>query len=346
MKNYVGIRARLLVGILGLTLLSLGGTFWWFYTFTERSIRNHFTETANDILSSVDKNINADDLKALIAVDPASFIPGSGDVLDLQYQKIVKWLQLVERVDPRTHTYIYYHDGGAVRFVADSATAGSETTSVQFKEVYPVEDALKADFIAGLSAIHHVNNFQPHPSYFGDSLTAVGPIKNAAVEVVAALGVDIDTTYLYTPLRSSLINLAIVVSLALVILTVAVWLVSGRITRSISVLTAAASQIRSGQYDVDLSMFKKAGYDDEISTTAGVFQTMVEKVYKREQALKQEVMDLQIIIDETQRASQVEDIVDSDFFRGLQAKSRQFRRRKGRTEGESEETPSAPAAVT
>ena len=53
---------------------------------------------------------------------------------------------------------------------------------------------------------------------------------------------------------------------------------------------------------------------------------MVGKVAQREQKLKQQVAELQIMIDETKRQEQVSEIVDTDFFRDLQAKAQRIRR--------------------
>jgi hypothetical protein len=52
---------------------------------------------------------------------------------------------------------------------------------------------------------------------------------------------------------------------------------------------------------------------------------MVGKVAQREQKLKQQVAELQIMIDESKRQEQVQEIVDTDFFRDLQAKARTMR---------------------
>jgi methyl-accepting chemotaxis protein len=344
MKNYFSIRSRLLIGMLALTMLSFGLAFAWFYSFTESSILAHFEETTTDILKSAQKEIAVEDLQPLIAASADSLTPGSGDELDAHYQAVLKWLQLVQKVDPRTHTYVYFYDGSNIRLLIDSSINRSSPGTVQFQEVYPLETSLFPDFLRGLQPpanpekpVIKVNGFKPHTGRFGEQLTAVIPILDSDGHVIAAAGVDVDTTYLYTPLRSSAISLAIAFSIALVIIFIVIWLTAGRITRSLSTLTQAAARIGAGDYNVDLSIFKDVRYDDEISTTASVFEIMVSKVYHREEALKQEVRDLQIIVDEAKRQAQVSEIVDSDFFKVLQAKSNRLRRRASRLEDGSEE---------
>jgi hypothetical protein len=61
----------------------------------------------------------------------------------------------------------------------------------------------------------------------------------------------------------------------------------------------------------------------------------VNKVRQREANLKQQVEDLKIKIDEAKRQKQVSDIVDTDFFRDLQVKAKDFRQRRS-TRSETE----------
>lgn len=51
------------------------------------------------------------------------------------------------------------------------------------------------------------------------------------------------------------------------------------------------------------------------------------KVKEREAALKQQIEELKIEIDQTKRKAQVEEVTDSDFFRNLQANAEKMRRR-------------------
>ncbi|MEM7537802.1 MAG: cache domain-containing protein [Chloroflexota bacterium] len=70
---------------------------------------------------------------------------------------------------------------------------------------------------------------------------------------------------------------------------------------------------------------------DEVGQLTRVFQRMAEQVYAREQRLKQQVKQLQIVIDETKRKQQVEEITDSDFFQDLTQKAGSLRQRRTRS---------------
>ncbi len=64
--------------------------------------------------------------------------------------------------------------------------------------------------------------------------------------------------------------------------------------------------------------------------------------YRREQALRQEIRQLTIVIDETKRRQEVEQIVDSDFFQSLQSRGRSLRmRRAGGTAASATDEPPA-----
>lgn len=67
---------------------------------------------------------------------------------------------------------------------------------------------------------------------------------------------------------------------------------------------------------------------DEISQLAHDFAIMVGKVYMREQALRRQVQELKIEIDESKRSHQVSEIVETDFFKDLQARANNMRVRR------------------
>jgi nitrogen fixation/metabolism regulation signal transduction histidine kinase len=88
--------------------------------------------------------------------------------------------------------------------------------------------------------------------------------------------------------------------------------------------TAAA--IEAGSFDAS-SLDTIGKRQDEFGKLARVFQNMAREVFAREQRLKQEVQKLRIEIDEVKRQQQVDEIVETDFFRDLEAKARTIRDR-------------------
>ena len=58
------------------------------------------------------------------------------------------------------------------------------------------------------------------------------------------------------------------------------------------------------------------------------------QVHEREEALRQQIEELKIEIDQAKLASQVDEVTDTDFFRNLQANAAKMRQRYGNAESE------------
>ena len=68
--------------------------------------------------------------------------------------------------------------------------------------------------------------------------------------------------------------------------------------------------------------------DESISALAAEFATMAAKVKEREEELKREIVQLKIEIDETKRKEDAGEIMQSDFFKDLQARAAQLREKQ------------------
>lgn len=67
---------------------------------------------------------------------------------------------------------------------------------------------------------------------------------------------------------------------------------------------------------------------DELGQLGRIFQTMVTEVLAREAQLKQQIRSLKIEIDKSRKEREVKEIVETDYFRDLQSKAKQMRKRK------------------
>lgn len=82
-------------------------------------------------------------------------------------------------------------------------------------------------------------------------------------------------------------------------------------------------------------------FDENLQQMMASFSSLATaalEAYIREQALRQEIQQLRIEIDESKRQKQVEEIVDTDFFQDLRAKAREMRRRGRQAGGSTPET--------
>jgi HAMP domain-containing protein len=127
------------------------------------------------------------------------------------------------------------------------------------------------------------------------------------------------------------------------ILFLLVYSLSSVITRPITALTAVAERIGEGDYEGVHEQLARTStaklFADETTALSQVFEIMVDKVYQREQTLRRQVEELRIEIDETRRQQDVGEIVETDFFRELQAKARDMRARRDDRQTGSEDVP-------
>jgi len=97
-----------------------------------------------------------------------------------------------------------------------------------------------------------------------------------------------------------------------------------RITDPITNLQAAARRIEAGEYHPsELALL--AARSDEFGQLSGIMQRMAEKIEGRENRLRHQVTELKIEIDRAKQDRDVREIVESDYFKDLRQKAREFR---------------------
>jgi CRP/FNR family cyclic AMP-dependent transcriptional regulator len=95
---------------------------------------------------------------------------------------------------------------------------------------------------------------------------------------------------------------------------------------------AAAVALENGIYKPE-SLDDVAGRSDELGQLAKVFQMMAREVYLREQRLRQKVAELRIEIDEVNKARQVSEITDTEYFQKLKLKAKEIRTKRHKLYG-------------
>ena len=115
------------------------------------------------------------------------------------------------------------------------------------------------------------------------------------------------------------------------ILLVIVFVLARRIVRPVLVITGTAASIEEGSFDVtaDATALDQVKTRlDELGQLARVFQTMAQKVYKREQTLKRQVAELTIEIDQARKERQVAEITETSYFQELTQKAKRLRQQR------------------
>jgi len=87
--------------------------------------------------------------------------------------------------------------------------------------------------------------------------------------------------------------------------------------------------VTQGDYQTtDMSEKSDQYKDDSMSTLAAEFAQMAARVQEREDELRKQVYELRIAIDETKRKKDVEEIIESDYYRNLKKQAKSMRREK------------------
>ena len=191
-----------------------------------------------------------------------------------------------------------------------------------------------ADWLVDGIKLFPKKEFGTYGDQFGRWASGYSPLEGA--EGTAALGVDF-TAQTVNQVREEVrtsVRRAFVIAYPILLLIV-FWF-SNVFTRPIITLTAAAERVGEGDYDVEFEQLIADRYRDEIDVLASVFGIMVEKVYKREQKLRQQVARLRIEIDQTKKQAEVEQIVDTDFFKHLQSRASNLRARRSAAAGDND----------
>lgn len=105
-----------------------------------------------------------------------------------------------------------------------------------------------------------------------------------------------------------------------------VMIIERLIARPILRIAHAAAEMEAEKFEAE-SLTPVARRTDELGQLARVFQEMAEQIKLREQRLKKQVQELKIEIDEAKLKKQVNDIVETDFFRDLASNAQALRQR-------------------
>lgn len=342
---FVSLRTRLMVVFTLLFFLASIGIFIWLYRFAGQVATDNLKRDVGTAALTTALGINGDEHQKLVK---------GGKIDDADYQKISAYLRSVRRTNPKASgLYTYIQDPAnpklvrlivsssvppgqsfsvadeMVRNLAPSSCRLSQTNRPSLGEVYDP---------AGSRMINALSEATVDEGTFKDSwgtwLSGYAPIRNSGGAIVGAVGIDMCAAAVEAVQKQ--VRETVVPAFAVVILLFAlvVFLVATDITRPLLGLSAAAKNIGRGHYDQNLAHIYGTRVQDEVSILALVVENMATQVKGREESLKEQVQELLIEIDEAKRQKQVEDIVESDFFRELKDKATRMRERSRNASGQ------------
>lgn len=335
---FISLRVKLLITFTVLFALIFAAVFLWFNDFAAARALDRLAADLEVLRDGAVTGINGDEFEALYQeAEPNE--DGFSD--DPRYWEQVEWLATIRRIDPRSNAYTMVRGDEENEFaiVTNAAALVDPENSAGFMSLFTLDD-VPPEFAAlfdGTSETWVLD--EPYEDQWGTWISGYRAIHDSAGEVIGVLGTDFRAEYLFEvqqQVRDAAVP-AFVITYVVVFATVYVF--STFLTRPISRLRAMAVHIGEGDYNIDLSVMTKAFLQDEINKFAQVFEIMVGKVRVREETLKKRVEELRIEIDTVKQQAHVSEIVDTDFFRDLQAKARQARGRKYNPESSAQETP-------
>lgn len=129
---------------------------------------------------------------------------------------------------------------------------------------------------------------------------------------------------------------AIIFSIAIFALNIAV---RPTVVRPLGKLAGLANKVAEDEIlDEDLNsleMSRVVTRGDELGQLARTFQKMARQVKRREQALKMQVQELRVEIDNSRKTQTVSEITESEYFQNLKKRATDLRKRSGQDEDET-----------
>lgn len=327
----VSLRLKLLIGFTLVFSVVFAVAFYWFYQFGTQMALSRIEEDLRDTLRGAIAGVDGDEFETLVLEGQPDETGVPGD--DPRYTRHQDWLMTVHRIEPRafnTYTFIRGPQEREVLWIGDNYRVIRQDVATVFKESYIV--GLDSILLNGFE--EETVNMNYYTDDWGTWVSAYGPIENSKGEVVGGLGMDLKADYVRQVQDAIKGKVWVAFLIAYAALFILVFLISNGLTRPITALTAVAERVAEGDYEQDMSALHAGKLRDEVSTLAQVFEIMVGKVRAREESLKRQVQELRIEIDQTKKARHVQEIVDTDYFKDLQAAARKMRGQPGKDEEE------------
>jgi HAMP domain-containing protein len=137
----------------------------------------------------------------------------------------------------------------------------------------------------------------------------------------------LETPYRAAATQQTLVSIFAALVLSVVLVTSSV-MVARSMARPIQRMAEAAEMVEAEEPFKPDDLADISAQGDELGMLARVFGKMVVAVQKRERALKREVHQLRIQIDEKKKQEEVDQISSQEFFQDLQKKAKGFKRNR------------------
>jgi len=332
-KPFLSLRYKLLIPLLSLGVLMFIMGYFGAQAYLRETIFNIMDEEIESILDYVDGCLNVDALEAITSNAALDEISNgrSAAMNDPLYLEQEACIASVEEFNPRAWVYTYYEvdantlaysidmwnvtspvDGSPLGYTFTSADWDFEENQLGLVETYPYDD-LELDEETGV--------------YY---YATTSPLRDASGKVVGGIAVYLDAGWTVEQLQNLSRYLLVIFVGIFVVVTALVLAITKRAMSELGTLQAASRRVAEGDYTP--IAIKPQKVDDELSTLAELFNTMLDKVEEREEILENQVEELKLKIDEEKRTKEVKEIVDSQFFKDLKERAAEVRRQRQQKE--------------
>jgi HAMP domain-containing protein len=325
-------RWKLLAAFAGaFTLVFVFIAFWVVFDAAKTArarIEAQLVDAAEGAAATIDAPAFDELVTTVPAVPDPSNPTGFGYPDSEEFRLLAQQLFDLTKVLPEAQPYSYVADAtdGQLYFAVSAGYYYTPQFGVTYKQ--PVVEVSGPATIERMQQGLTATTLEPaYTDSFGDWISAYTPIRNAAGEVVGAIGVDYPLDYVRQVQAESLNRILPILIGSYVMLMLLVLGVSGALVRPLRRLTTATHRIAEGEYDLNVKELVKSRFPDEIYELGESFEIMAGKVAAREQHLTAQVERLQVQIDASKRDSAVKEIVETDFFADLAAKAATLRAR-------------------
>ena len=330
---FISLRTKLIIVLAVLFLIAFSAIFVWLDRFVTAMAMDNLQTSLIATAKAAAAGINGDAHTQLFQ---------SGKIDDATYTQIADFLRSVKKTNPLAsgvYTYVQLPDKpnqvqlvvsaalppGSPQAVTTSQAGGCHVPSSERPSLGEDYTDISPTMVNGLKQAGAETTLWT--DQWGTWLSGYAPIYNSKGQPVGAVGVDMCAKNVIDLQQNVRRNTLIALGVALLILIVVVGLVAASFTRPVLALTRVADRIGSGDYELDFASFYSTRVQDEVDKLATVFELMVNKVYTREQTLRVRVQQLEIMIDKSKLETQVQEIVESDFFQELHSKVQDMRSR-------------------
>jgi HAMP domain-containing protein len=332
-KPYLSLRYKLLIPLLTLGVLMFILGYFGARSYLRETIDQIMDEEIVSIREYVMDCINVDELQAFtndIAQTP-SYAGGAANITDPRYWKQQACLDDVHQFNPRAWVYTYYVvDTETMAFSLDMWNTTDPVNGSAPGTTFRREDGDFEEHLLGLKGVHSYNELVYDEIFNVYYYGATSPLVNSSGETIGGLAIYLDAGWTVENLQILSNSLLIIFAGLFALITILVLAITQRSMSELGTLKAASVRVAEGDYTpIVLKPYK---VDDELSTLAALFNTMLDKVEEREEKLEDQVERLKVQIDNEKRKKDVKEIVESEFFQDLKQRAAEVRKQRSQKE--------------